>query len=237
MITAQLLIKALRCKPELAERFAGPLTDACRVYEINTAARSLNVGPRKTSLDSPDLSLRDADCCGNLALCQLAGIEQLSDEHHLLVSQLSSVDGAATSQSFRPRTRTVPISPGPGRGERVKRLYGVPDILFMRKVLKVCKAVVPLVAILVVDRRAVRPGADEGFANKSMHEEGFLPATARQTHIQVAMMVRRRSQNTRRCVVVVTSAHDTLRGHLIDALVSNHTAPFDHAFIVARESR
>lgn len=39
MITAQLLVNALRCTPDLAERFAGPLTDACRVYEINTAAR------------------------------------------------------------------------------------------------------------------------------------------------------------------------------------------------------
>lgn len=38
-MTPQLLQKALRCTPALAERFAAPLMDACRVYQINTAAR------------------------------------------------------------------------------------------------------------------------------------------------------------------------------------------------------
>lgn len=38
-ITARLLTEALRCSPELAERFAAPLADACRFYAINTPAR------------------------------------------------------------------------------------------------------------------------------------------------------------------------------------------------------
>lgn len=237
MITPQLLAKALRCPADLAERYAAPLADACRVYGINTAARSLNVSPRQTGLDSPDLRLRDADGFGNLALGQFAIHKQPPDKHNLLVEQFRGVNCDAASQFFRPRTRAIPIPSGPGLGERVKRLYGMPDVLSVREVLKICKAVVFLVAVLVVNRRARRSRANEGFANKFVHKERALPAFERKTHIQVAMMIRRRSQLAWRRVVVVTSAHDTVRGHLIDALVSNHTAPFDHAFIVAGESR
>ena len=38
-MTPQLLVAALRCTQSLAERFAAPLTDACRMYAIDTPAR------------------------------------------------------------------------------------------------------------------------------------------------------------------------------------------------------
>lgn len=63
-ITAQLLIDAVGCAPAIAERYAGPLTEACERFDINTpgrlAAWLANVGHESASLSKQRESMNYA---------------------------------------------------------------------------------------------------------------------------------------------------------------------------------